>query len=101
MSDKSMEFNETTDLYLEILQDAQQVEDRKLIRIIRQRLMYTGPGSYLTTDGCEIIFFPAPAAAPVNPSDTSRFWPKFAFAQLGIILATYLLIVITGHSFFS
>lgn len=99
MSDKSMEFNETTDLYLEILQEAQQVEDMKLIRIIRQRLMYTGPGSYLTADGCEIIFFPAPT--PVNPPDTSRFWPKFAFAQLGILLATYLLILITGHSIFS
>ena len=100
MSDKSMEFSETTDLYLEILQEAQQVEDRKLIRIIRQRLMHAGPSPYMTTDGCVIISFPAPAPAAVSPPETSRFWPKFAFGQLGILLATYLLLI-TGHSLFS
>jgi hypothetical protein len=94
------EFSETTDLYLEILQEAQQIEDKKLIRIIRQRLMHSDPNNYQTNDGCEIILFPAHAAAPVNPQDTPRFWPKFAFAQLGILLFTYLLLL-TGHSLFS
>ena len=100
MSKHFMEFNETTDLYLEILQEAQQVEDKKLIRIIRQRLMHSDPNNYQTNDGCEIIFFPVHAPEPVIAPDTSRFWPKFAFAQLGILLFTYLLLL-TGHSLFS
>ena len=83
-------FDETTDLYLEILRSAQKVEDRKLIRLIGTRLREIGQIIPSTDESCEIILFPgayshvvlprpAPASSPVPES--APFWPRFAFRQ--------------------
>ncbi len=52
------EFNETTDLYLEILVNAQRMEDKKLIRLIKQRLESVDASSSPPTRRCKIIMFP-------------------------------------------
>ncbi len=52
------EFNETTDLYLEILLEAQKMEDKKLIELIKQRLEFIEPSPPPTTGKCKIIAFP-------------------------------------------
>ncbi len=90
-------YNETTDLYKEILREAQRIEDKKLIRIIQQRLKSIGNVSCFTSSGCEIITFPGAMALPIDPPQDRPFWPKFDHIQIVIILIAYLLLIIT-HS---
>ncbi len=57
------EFNETTDLYLDILIEAQKLEDKKLIQLIRRRLENIEPSPPATGGGCKIIMFPRRAVS--------------------------------------
>ena len=97
MADRYTEFNETTDLYLEILQEAQEIEDKKLIELIRNRLRQMHQPVYATPDGCQIILFPKLLIPQCRILKESRFWPKQALAHIGIILSFYLL-MLTGHT---
>ena len=97
MVDRYTEFNETTDMYLEILQEAQKVEDKKLIEIIRSRLRQMHEPVYATPDGCQIILFPRLLIPSCQRLNEPRFWPKQALAHIAIILSTYL-IMLTGHT---
>jgi hypothetical protein len=90
-----LEYNETTDLYLEILREAQKIEDKKLIMMIRDRLANYGWNSFSTPEGCEIIPFPCKFTPPAQPME-SRFWPKMEALQMTLIFFMYLLLV-TGH----
>ncbi len=58
MPEPMEEFNETTDLYLEILMEAQRMEDKKLIHLVKQRLETMAPAPPPTRGGCKIIMFP-------------------------------------------
>ena len=89
------EYNETTDLYLEILREAQKIEDKKLIIMIRERLAGSGLNSFLTPEGCEIIPFPCKSTPPAQPLE-SGFWPKMEALQMTLIFFMYLLLV-SGH----
>ncbi len=97
MGQQHSEFNETTDLYLEILQEAQRVEDKKLVKIIRKRLRQMRQPVYATPNGCEIIMFPKLFNPPYAPLKEPMFWPKQAFAHIAFILAGYLLLL-TGNT---
>ena len=93
-------YNETTDLYLDILRDAQQVEDKKLVQMIRSRLKDLREPALATADGCEVILFPrmaVPSAAPVV--EERDFWPKLALQQIAVIFSTYF-VVVTAFSIF-
>jgi len=90
-------YSETTDLYREILREAQRIEDKKLIRIIQQRLKNLGNVSCFTSSGCEIISFPGSMNIPLHPPEDRPFWPKFDHIQIVIILIAYLLLI-TTHS---
>ena len=92
-------YNETTDLYLDILQEAQQVEDRKLIQMIRSRLRDLREPATATADGCEVILFPRAALPNLAPVEEPDFWPKFARQQVAVIFSTYFVIV-TAFSIF-
>ena len=93
-------YNETTDLYLDLLQEAQQVEDRKLIRMIRSRLKDLREPATATADGCEVILFPRVAVPNLAPVVEERdFWPKFAHQQIAVIFSTYFILV-TAFSIF-
>ncbi len=94
------EFNETTDLYQEMLREAQRLEDKKLIEMIKQRLEYIAPPPLATTRECEIIMFPRRFNPPFQHVEDSRFWPKVEFIQLGVIFSGYLLFIM-GCSFIS
>ena len=87
-----LEYNETTDLYLEILREAQKIEDKKLIMMIKERLEDSGWNSFLTPEGCEIIPFPCTFTQPAQPVE-SRFWPKMEALQMILIFFMYLLFV--------
>jgi hypothetical protein len=91
------EFNETTDLYLEILREAQKIEDKKLVRIIQSRLRQVRQPVYATPNGCRIIAFPRLFAQSFPQLKKPRFWPKLAYTQIAMIIAGYLLLL-TGHT---
>ena len=97
MVDRYTEFNETTDLYLELLQEAQEIEDKKLIELIRNRLRQMHQPVYATPDGCQIILFPKLLIPSCTILKESRFWPKQALAHICIMVSAYLL-MLTGHT---
>ena len=97
MADKFDEFNETTDIYLEMLQEAQQIEDRKLILMIHRRLRDLKHASRLTAHGCEIITFPHSFSPTIAPIQDGQFWPKFAHSQIAAILFSYILLVLSNR----
>lgn len=92
-------YNETTNLYLDILREAQQVEDRKLIWMIRSRLKELREPTMATTDGCEVILFPRTVMPAVVPVEERDFWPKLALQQIAVIFSSYS-IVVTAFSIF-
>ena len=87
-------FCQTTDLYLEMLREAQRVEDKKLVQLIRYRLKHAGRPPVLTSAGCEIICFPRRAYAPMpSPIEDLPFWPRFCFGQIAAFAAIYFLLI--------
>jgi hypothetical protein len=94
------EFNEMTDLYLELLRKAQEVEDKKLIELVRKRLRHTKKAPFFTVGGCEIITFPRTIGTFLPPIKTTSFWPKVEFAQMAVFITCYLLFIL-GHYLYS
>lgn len=99
------EYSETTDLYLQILREAQRIEDKRLIHLIQRRLRQLGKTAAGCTDGgCKVILFPQPChftpQALLSTENMPRFWPKSTFLQLGIYIAAYLLLI-SAHTFWS
>ncbi|MBL0713250.1 MAG: hypothetical protein JJV98_06070 [Desulfosarcina sp.] len=95
MAESYEPFYQTTDIYLEMLREAQRVEDRKLIRMIRQRLKHARQAPIFTTGGCEIIFFPR-AEMPCHPLiQDLPFWPQRVVRQLIVLAAGYGLLIFT------
>lgn len=92
-------FCQTTDLYLEMLRDAQRIEDKKLVCLIRNRLRHAGRAPVLTSAGCEIICFPRRVCESIAaPIEDLPFWPRFGFSQIAAFAAVYGL-VISCHIF--
>ena len=91
-----IDFNETTDLYLQILRDAQFVEDKKLIRMVKERLKQNpcaadGPSPPVG----EIIPFPCTGhPGVINAKDTTVIFRE-GFTHLMAIITIYLLVTIT------
>lgn len=93
-------FCQTTDLYLEMLREAQRVEDKKLVELLRRRLKHVAHPPTLTAGGCEIIRFPRRAYAPLPaPVEDLPFWPRFGFSQIAAFAALYFLLI-SCHSYF-
>lgn len=51
-------FNETNDLYQEMLMSAQRMEDKKLVRLIKQRLECIEASPTGAARKCKVIMFP-------------------------------------------
>ncbi|MDJ0810825.1 MAG: hypothetical protein QNJ48_11065 [Desulfobacterales bacterium] len=99
MSESYEPFYQTIDLYLEMLRDAQRIEDRKLIRLIRRRLKHVRQAPVLTPCGCEVIFFPRAAAPCPAPIVDLPFWPRRLLRELFVLAAGYALLIVT-HTIF-
>jgi hypothetical protein len=94
MPDHVESFCQTTDLYLEMLREAQRVEDKKLVQLIRCRLKHAARPPVLTAAGCEIICFPRRACGPMpSPIEDLPFWPRFGFGQIAAFAAIYFLLI--------
>ncbi len=90
------EYHENADLYLEMLRDAQLVEDLKLVRMIKRRLETASECVHdQALTNCKIIQFPCYAAMPMQPIERQQsvFWPQFAGTQVAFISVSYLCIV--------
>lgn len=94
-------FSETRDIYLEILQDAQKVEDRKLIQLIGTRLRESCLTDPVLDNGCEIIPFPgvysiATAPPPGSILESGPFWPRFCFRHTLWVSSGYVALLLGG-----
>ena len=93
-------FCQTTDLYLEMLREAQRVEDKRLVQLIRRRLKHMGRPPKFTSAGCEIICFPRPVFSRMPaPIEDLPFWPRFACGQILVFAVVYGLLI-SCHSYF-
>ncbi|MGD9368997.1 MAG: hypothetical protein PVH87_25050 [Desulfobacteraceae bacterium] len=81
MPDKYLNFDETTDQYLQILREAQRVEDKKLVEMIRSRLKQKATRILATGSGCEIIMFPRTWAPSMLLRQERQLWPRQPVAQ--------------------
>lgn len=87
-------FCQTTDLYLEMLREAQRVEDKKLVQLIRRRLKHAARPPILTATGCEIICFPRRVYMPMPaPVEDLPFWPRFGLGQIAVFAGIYFLLI--------
>ena len=94
-------YSETRDIYLEILHNAQKVEDRKLIKLIGSRLKEFSLAEAALDQGCEIIPFPAacsiaPAASPMVTPESNTFWPRFGFRHILWFSFCYVALIVGG-----
>lgn len=92
-------FNETTDLYLQLLRKAQEVEDPRLVGMILERLKDATPHLAATHAGGAVIPFPIGVTWSDPRPAISPFWPRMGVAQVGCLVAFYALLVV-GHALF-
>jgi hypothetical protein len=96
MADIKDQYVETTDLYLEMLWQAQRVEDRKLVSLLHQRLLHLTSAQHPNPVPCRIIPFPVlRAMAPATVSDPA-FWPVRPATSVLAYLASYCLLIFSG-----
>ena len=95
MAESYEPFFPNTDIYLEMLREAQRVEDRKLIRMIRRRLKHARQSPIFTTGGCEIIFFPRSEIPGHPPIEDLPFWPRRLARELVFLGAIYALLIVS------
>lgn len=95
MTDTKDQYIETTNLYWEMLWKAQRVEDKKLVRLIRRRLLTPKRQPCHDPGPCRIIPFPAPVAVAVPlPKETAfSFWPKYPLTGTLSFLAAYFMLI--------
>ena len=96
MTDLKDQYIETTDLYLEMLWQAQRVEDRKLIGMLHQRLMNLTAPQKSAAMMCRIIPFPVRRPQAPLADTVPAFWPARPVTGTLAWLATYCLLTFTG-----
>jgi hypothetical protein len=96
MTDFKDQYVETTDLYLEMLWQAQRVEDRKLVGLLHQRLLRLTVSSPCKPVVCRIIPFPAQPGKTPCLDTASGFWPANPATNTLAYLASYCLLIFTG-----
>lgn len=91
MDNRGEPYNETTDLYQQMLWTARRMEDQKLVELILKRLK-TGTESVVTTAaGCQVIAFPASCVHPrcISAAGDAQNWPRQPLLQTASILVGY------------
>ena len=92
MSVIHIDFNETTDVYLQILRDAQFVEDKKLILMVKDRLRNNGHHAGGMLPAGEIIPFPCSASPVGFLNEEIPLMHKTGYPQLLIIVLVYFIL---------
>jgi len=92
MPNHSSGYNETTDIYLQILWTAQKMEDQKLVCIIKERLKAETNALLYTTEGeCQVLPFPCSFATPtpIPLREETIAWPRQPLLQTLSIFGCY------------
>lgn len=97
----SEDYSQTNDLYLQMLREAQRVEDRRLAAMILQRLKDNVHLSTHRENDNLIIPFPCPfIPSLLTPNDPSaRVWPKNIVTHTLAAVAGYVALILTSYSF--
>ena len=95
-------FSDSRDIYLELLLEAQKIEDRKLVKLIRSRLREFSQMGSVTEYGCQIIPYPgvcmATAAQPAPPlHESAPFWPRFSLRHIIWSLSGYVTLLFLAN----
>jgi hypothetical protein len=90
MSGENKAYNETTDLYLELLWAAQKVHDQKLVELIKQRLISCAPPETISFKApAEIIPFPCSFIPSIPYKEEVQLWPRKPLCHALSILGIY------------
>ena len=89
MNTRLQGYNDTTDIYLQILWSAQKIEDRKLILMIMDRLTNQALPIGEQSLPCEVIPFPGAYTPPLAPEDSLQLWPSRPQFQALLLFAGY------------
>jgi hypothetical protein len=97
-------YSETKDLYLELLWQAQRVEDQKLVALIKERLRRRIDPVGAAEPCGNVIPFPAIAAGTISspvlmkmtplPSDEPSMWPRRPGRQGAYLFSAYCAVVL-------
>ena len=90
MSVIQVDFNETNDIYLQILTKAQYAEDKKLIVMVMERLKEKGPLVEMPEPVCDVIPFPGCDGSATLRGEKTPLVFKTGYPQLFIIVGVYL-----------
>jgi len=93
MDETRQPFCETTDLYLQLLGDAQRMEDQRMVRMILRKLRNCGRSAENDHPDSGIIPFPGARRRPVAAGRPDLFWQDIFFWQN---LVQFLILLIAG-----
>jgi hypothetical protein len=101
MADKVDAYNETTDLYQQMLWTAKKVEDQKLVELIMKRLINGAESFFVTDAGCKVIPFPNPYVQfnRVSFDSEARVWPRQPLLQTLSLVGCYGLAIVASIVF--
>jgi hypothetical protein len=81
MDSSSNPYSENTDLYLQLLDDAQRIEDQRLARLVLRRLKGCGCLSAGGDPSSNVIRFPQPTPTASKGTEYELFWQDNQFWQ--------------------
>ena len=93
MGETSRPYCETTDLYLQLLSDAQRMEDQRMVRMVLRKLKGCGYCQPPDHQGRDVIPFPAVQGLRTEGGSSDLFWQDIFFWQN---LFQFLILLVTG-----
>jgi hypothetical protein len=94
MGETSRPYCETTDLYLQLLSDAQRMEDQRMVRMVLRKLKGCGYGQGPDNpQNRDVIPFPALQGLRPEGGSSDLFWQDILFWQN---LVQFLILLVTG-----
>ncbi|MCG6893218.1 MAG: hypothetical protein LJE65_06400 [Desulfobacteraceae bacterium] len=101
MTDGCVDYDETTDLYMQMLWEARKVEDKRLAKLILHRIQSRRPSERVGKEAnANIVPFPMAQALCVPSEPEIPFWKQQQFWQDVILFGAFLSFFIGWFFFF-